>query len=706
MLVTAPVGFGKTTLVAQWRASAIAVRRFAWIWLEHSDNDPDTLWRHIVRALTRSCPELDSDELRQAVADHAPDVTGTVLPLLVNELAELSVPVALVLENYHFITDAACHDQVAFLLLHLPPSAQVVLVTRTVPPLPLARLRAGGHLIEIGAGDLQFGTVDAASLVRSTAGPDVAEHDLAALTELTEGWAAALYLAALSLRSHRSPSRFIGQFSGDAPFLAELMAQEVLDRQPPEIQSFLRRTAILGRFCAPLCDAVLESGTAADIIGLLQRDNLFLVPLDDTRLWFRYHQLFADLLRSRLTATEPDLVPALHDRASTWFQQAGQADDAIRHAVAAGDLTSATSLVAEHWYPYLVTGRVDCVRDWIALLGEDQVVASPLAAHSAVWAAALSGELSSARRWLPVIETARYDAPIPDGIDSLVSSAILLRAVFGLGGFPDLRAAAAAVAARTDPASPWHALAHAGIGAVLYFGGEFDPAAAQARAALQSTGPSFLLGQVLARTIISLIGADRGALDEAAQRALEAQEIAFDDRGSPTSVPLRFLAATATGSVYAARGQLQSARRDLERALQLRRSWLSSPWYTTEVELRLAAVRADLGDRRGAIALVTDASSTLASLPDAAAALTGRLERLQRRLATGQPPAAALADPLTERELAVLRLLRSQLTLREIGLELGLSRNTVKTHVQAIYRKLGVSSRSEAVQRGRRLQMM
>ncbi|MGO8891794.1 MAG: hypothetical protein ACLQB1_19170, partial [Streptosporangiaceae bacterium] len=269
ILVDAPAGFGKTTLVAQWRASSRESRPFGWVSLDPGDNDPGRLWLHVVSALQQACPGFGAGEVLGALRSQAPDFAGRLLPLLVNELAGLGEPVVLVLDDYQVIRHRDCHDQVTFLLLHLPPAVQVVLITRTDPPLPLARLRAAGELAEVRARDLRFTPEQAAQLVAANAGIALSGPELADLVDRTEGWPAGLCLAALSLRGHPSPAAFIRQFTGDSRFVVEFLAEEVLSRQPAGIRQFLARTSILSRFCAPLCAAVTGSDDAAAIIGAL-----------------------------------------------------------------------------------------------------------------------------------------------------------------------------------------------------------------------------------------------------------------------------------------------------------------------------------------------------------------------------------------------------------------------------------------------------
>ena len=380
VLVGAPAGFGKTTLVAQWRVSAHEDRPFAWVSLDRADDDPSRLWWYAVGALQRACPEFNGEGILRELRVQSPDITGTVLPLLANELDALPAPVVLVLDDYHVIKERSCHDQVAFLLAHLPPSAQIVLVTRVDPPLPLARMRASGEMVEIRARELRFGLDETAALVRSVSGVRLTDADLADLAERTEGWPAGTYLAALSLRGHPSPHEFVRAFTGDNRFIVDFLADEVLSRQPGDVQQFLLQTSILSRFCAPLCDAITGSANAVEIIDILERENLFLVPLDDNRQWYRYHHLFAQLLRSQLALGEPGAVRILHKRASTWHQLSGSTEEAISHALAADDIAVAVDLITRNWLAYVSVGRAATVRGWMRVLGDDQIAVNPTAA--------------------------------------------------------------------------------------------------------------------------------------------------------------------------------------------------------------------------------------------------------------------------------------------------------------------------------------
>jgi LuxR family transcriptional regulator, maltose regulon positive regulatory protein len=696
LLVKAPAGFGKTTLVSQWDSSTAGKRAFAWISLEPEDNHPARMWWQVTSALHRACPAFDPEAVLAAFGGQVPDLAGTVLPLLLNELGMLPEPVVLVLDDYHVIKDPDCHEQVAFAVQHLPPTVQLVLITRADPALPLARLRATGEMAEIGAQDLRFRPAEMAELVAAVAAVELTPQELADLADRTEGWPAAVYLAALSLRGHPSPSAFIDQFTGNSRFIADFLVEEVLRQQPAEVRQFLARTSILHRFSAPLCQAVDQSADAAAIIDILERDNVFVVPLDDTRQWFRYHHLFAQLLRSELAREEPEILPVLHQRASAWFLRSGLADEAIRHALAARDVTTVINLIAWHWYAYVASGQVATVRRWLKALGDDVISTDPVAAHCAAWTAALSGDQESVRRWLPIVKTADHDGPLPDGFRSMQSSAALLEATFGFGGIRSMRdAAVEAIRLEPVPESPWHALARAAYATALYWCGDRAAAAQQAELALSSPSSIGLI-RMLAYATWSLAEADEGDLDHAGRLASSAREIVAGLGPGFGAAPQSSLAYTATGAVAARRGRLTEARREFDRALELRRRQPGiSPWATVEILLRLAPVMIDTGDGPAAADLLGEARKLLSWLPDGAAVQFARLDLIERRLRStlSEPP----ARPLTEGEMTVLRLLAGTLSLREIGRELCLSQNTIKTHTRSIYRKLGVSTRHDAI---------
>ena len=291
-----------------------------------------------------------------------------MLPLLINELADLAHPVVLVLDDYQVVENQECHRSVAFLIEHLPKTVQLVMSTHSNPPLPLGRLRARGQLLELQGADLRFTGEETAALLNDQLQLKLDSADLAILHDRTEGWPAGLHLAALTLKGHPNPHLRVKSFSGSHRHVIDYLGAELLDAQPPPLRGFLLRTSILERLSADLCDAITDSQGAAGLLRQLEQANLFLLPLDERREWYRYHHLFADLLRHELAASEPELITVLHRRASAWYRQAGFPEEAIHHASAAGDLDEVSQLIARNWISYVDRWLIATVRDWLRAL--------------------------------------------------------------------------------------------------------------------------------------------------------------------------------------------------------------------------------------------------------------------------------------------------------------------------------------------------
>jgi LuxR family transcriptional regulator, maltose regulon positive regulatory protein len=697
LLVEAPAGFGKTIMVAQWRSAASDNRSIAWVFLDQRDDDPARLWRHVVSALERACPDLSGANLLRSLAAHTPDIDGDLLPRLVNALAELSQPVVLVLDDYHLVTERRCLEQIQFLLMNLVPPAQMIIITRADPLLPLARLRATGDLAEIRMRELSFTPDEAAELVERIAAVRLSERDLATLVHRTEGWPAGISLAALSLRGRSAPGAFLRQLSGNNKYIADYLFDEVISRQPQQVRQFLAETSILDRFSGPLCEAVTGAGRAAEMIDVLQRENLFVVPVGKARRWFRYHRLFRQVLRRELDRGDPAHVAALHLRASDWYTAHGFTDDAIGHALAGGDLDKSVDLIAAQWVEYVNTGRLHALRSWLDALGDEHLSANPLAAHCAAWVAALSGKSATLMRLVPVMESGERAGRLPDGMKSFEFSVALLRGTFGFDGIRVMRESAArAIGLEDDTTSRWYPLALTALAYSRYLSGAPGVEQPVRQALVHETADQAI--QLAVLFAATLTAAQNGEMDRARAYASTSRQL-VEDSGLG-KMPQSSLAQIASGLVYAEEGRLAEARRELERALRSRPFWVGfSPWPTFEAMLRLASVRLDMGDETGTAALLDQAGAILDALPHGAEAQEVRLDWLRQRVSRS----AAMAGSLTDQERAVLLLLRSSLSMREIGLQLSISRNTVKTHVRAIYRKLGVSDRGHAVARGHQL---
>ena len=380
-LVSAPAGFGKTTLVTEWLAAGPAApaneRLAAWLSLDRADNDPGSFWTYVIAALRTVASEVGETALTLLQATQPPPIE-TVLTALLNDLGTTAGDIVLVLDDYHVIDASDVQDGMAFLLDHLPPWLHVVIASRADPAVPLARWRVRGELVEIRAAELRFTPDEAAAYLNEMMGLQLTAQDVAALEARTEGWIAALQLAALSMQGRDDVAGFIAGFAGDDRYVVDYLVEEVLQRQPDRVQAFLLQTSILDRLSGPLCDAVTEQGGGKAMLEALDRGNLFLVPLDDRRRWYRYHHLFADVLHARLLDEQPGQGPDLHRRASAWYEQNGERPVAIGHALAAEDFGRAADLV-ELAIPAMRRSRQEAaLRGWLKTLPDEVVRVRPV----------------------------------------------------------------------------------------------------------------------------------------------------------------------------------------------------------------------------------------------------------------------------------------------------------------------------------------
>ncbi len=426
-LVSAPAGFGKTTLIGAWLARSPSPRA-AWVSLDPLDNDPGRFLAYLIAAL-QSADESLGRAVKGQLAPQMPP-PQTLLTALINELSALSEPLVLVLDDYHLISAPAIHGALQFLLEHQPPPLHLVVITRADPPISLARLRGRGQLLEIRAEDLRFTTDEAAEFLNQVLGLSLSAEDISALEMRTEGWIAGLQMAALALQGllatqrRQDVSHFIHAFSGSHRYILEYLVEEVLGRQPAEVQSFLLQTSILDRLSAPLCDALMahdQLQMASDqtpnpqsqiLLERLEKANLFLVPVDDERHWYRYHRLFADLLDNRLRqAVSQEHINALHLRASQWLEQNGYVDDAVRHALAAQDLERAATMVERTAADVIRTGRMATLRNWLEALPEDLLHARPHLRVYVGWIQYMDGKTRLAEQTMREVKDALQALP-------------------------------------------------------------------------------------------------------------------------------------------------------------------------------------------------------------------------------------------------------------------------------------------------------
>ncbi len=405
-LLSAPAGFGKTTLLAEWLTATRADGRLeAWLALDPADNDPAAFWTYLISSLRTVVPDIGEGSLSLLKSGERP--SEAVLAPLLNELGALPTDAVLVLDDYHVIDTPAIHDGLAYVLDHLPRPMHIVIATRADPALPLARLRARGELVEIRAADLRFTPAETAAYLNEVMGLDLPAQHVAALEGRTEGWIAALQLAAISMQGRDDVASFIAEFAGDDRYIVDYLVEEVLHRQSEDVRSFLLRTSVLARMSGSLCDAVTGQDGGRATLEALDRGNLFVVPLDDRRQWYRYHHLFAEVLQARLLDERADEAQDLHRRASDWFEQNGEPIEAIRHAILGKDLERAAGLI-ELAIPATRRERQDGVlRHWLEGLPDEVIRARPVLCDAYAASLLVRGEsegvearLQDAERWL------------------------------------------------------------------------------------------------------------------------------------------------------------------------------------------------------------------------------------------------------------------------------------------------------------------
>ncbi|HEX2503103.1 MAG TPA: LuxR C-terminal-related transcriptional regulator [Miltoncostaeaceae bacterium] len=699
-LVTAPAGWGKTTLVGDWLAGR-ASEGAGWVALDAADNDPARFWRYVGEALRRAGAPVDEQAV--GALSGGGETTEAGLSTLINALATAPRRTLLALDDYHLIDDDSIHGAMSFLCANAPEGLRVVMTSRVEPPIGLARLRARGDLAELRADDLRFTELEAGALLADTGlrlGPD----EVARLRARTEGWAAGLYLAGLSLRGRDDASRFIADFAGDDRLVVDYLADEVLEGLPAGRREFLLRTSILGRLTGPLCDAVADTTGSARVLAELESSNLFLVPLDNRREWYRYHHLFGELLQHELALTSPHEMPELHRRAAAWHLAQGSVDDAIGHAAAAGDLAQAADLIAESWSEHLRRGWTATTQRWLDLLPPETVRGDVRLCLAEAWLAVNLGLPGEADRWLLAADEAAGPGDGPEVGASRIAARSLERLL--AGDAPEaLRLGHEALAATEGDETWLRAGACLAAGIALHAVDRL----AEATPILEECAEVGRRTGAWAPALVALCHladqeVERGDLESAERRAREA--LAYAEEESHAEYPHAAGAHTGLAQVVAARGDLDAAQAHADRGAELasRGRAPTEIAYSVIVRGQVALMRGDDGLAR---ACARDARDLLESAPSPGGHLAQKLRVLDDALRAAPRPAepAAVAD-LTERELAVLRMLTGLASAREIADQLYVSHNTVKTQIRSIYRKLGVATRAEAVARGRELGLL
>ena len=694
--VTAPAGYGKTTLVAQWVARDD--RPPAWVSVDERDDDPVVLLRHVAAALHALAP-LDESVLEPLTTTRG-SVWTSALPRLGAALADRD-PVVLVLDNAHVLRSPDSLAAIASLVDHLPEGAVLALAGRTETRLPIPALRADGRLLELGVDDLALTPREAQQLVHG-AGASLGLEEIHALVRHSEGWPAALYLAALALRERKAAGGDARiDLAGIDRTLTDYLRSEYLVRLSPKALQFLRRTSVLAQLCGSLCDAVLGTAGSARDLDAIERSNLFLLPLDRQRVWYRFHNLFRQLLERELRETEPDLVDVLHRRAADWYEAHGDAESALEHAREAGDLDRVARIVAAIAPSVYHNGRVATVERWLSLFDDAALARYPAVALHGGWVHALRGRSADAERCLRIAEAKASGKR--NGARPLRPAVAALRAALGLDGAKQMIADAEYAVSALPSDSRILPSAYASLGAAHLLLGEDERAdAIFATAAAEAERLGTADTQVLALSERSLIAA---AKDD----AVATESFARDARTLIETRSLETSATSAAAFAAEARSSLRNGRWDEAREAIAKLEQLtppleqdSFPWFSLQTRIQLASAYLALRDttaaqdQLGAIRGLLRAHPKVGVLADQASALEAEIEAMP-------DPGDAASTGLTAAELRLLPHLATHLSFREIGDLLFVSRNTIKTQAISLYRKLGVSSRSEAIERAAHL---
>jgi len=652
ILVCGPAGFGKTTMLADWTRRGN--RPVAWVSLDAGDNDPARFWRHVVAAMDRACPGI-GERAGPLLGPPAPSSFEGLVSALINELsAQPGDPgVLLILDDYHLIDTQLVHSPLEFLLEHLPPGLHLVLAGRSDPPLPLARLRASGQLAELRADDLRFTTEEVTVLLRDALDADLPSSAVAALEARTEGWAAGLQLAALSLRGQADPVGFVAAFSGSHRYVLDYLAEEVLEGQNEPVREFLLETSVLERLSGSLCDAVTGRTDGQAMLETIERAGLFLAPLDEVREWWRYHQLFANLLRARLRQERPGREPVLHRHAAVWHEDHGLADDAVRHAVAAGEMIWAARLIERQFDElFYLRGEGATLQRWLAALPRDLVRSRPrlLVAQAAL--ADASGRVEAVEGLLDDAEAASADAsdepyePSAGKAASLLVNVPATIAIFRaylaeLGGDGEDAAAFAsqALAEIGEGERMLDFITQGHVAVALWLRGRLAEAE---RAFASSISGWRTVGQP---TLIAWGGYHLGQVQRAQGRldaALGTYEQVLEVNAPPgrPAVPAAGIGYVGLAEVAYQRGELDTARRRVTEGIALCRQFSYAPALATGLAT-LAWIRQADGDPGGALDAMGEAERAAPGLAGGSLLNAVPPQRARLLLAQGDIGAAA-----------------------------------------------------------------
>jgi len=694
--VVAPAGYGKTTLLAQWAERNEAA--FAWVSVDEADNDPKVLLTYVAQALDAIEPV--GRRVFDALASPASSVPGSVVPRLGAAFSAMTAPVVLALDDVHLLHNSECRAALSVLADHAQGGSRLALAGRSEPPVRVARLRAEGKILEVGPGDLSLNRDEAASLLRA-ARVVLGADEVTELHRRTEGWPVGLYLAALSLREGGSLDSAAISFGGDHRFVSEYMESELLARISPRQREFLTQTAVLERMSGPLCQAVLDQPESAATLADLARSNLLLVPLDRRGQWYRYHHLFRDMLLAELERLEPGLAPVLRRRAAAWYLHNDLPEAALESSIAAGDVDEAADLVGKMWLPVYRQGRVTTVQRWIGWLDDRGAIEGhPMAAVSAALLAVILGRPVEAERWGDVLDRWQYGNTGRPDDPAAEAWAAVMRALLCRCGAEQMRADADEAVrgfAATGIVAPVAQLMQ-GIARILCGDPEGGDAFFEDVVGFGELAAPDTLSNALGER--ALLAMAHGDWSQAEALASQARSVL---RGSGFERPLN---SAVQARVALHRGDLPAVRQELVSAQRLRPLLTyAQPHLAVQIRIELVRVHLALTDLAGARTLMREIDDILKRRP-ALGTLADEAEALRDRLARERRSSIAGSSALTAAELRILPMLTTHLSFPEIGKELFLSAHTIKSATKSIYRKLGATSRNEAVTRARGLGLL
>jgi LuxR family maltose regulon positive regulatory protein len=687
--VTAPAGYGKSTFLAEWAQAED--RSVAWVSLDRFDDDPARLLVSLASAYCQA--GLGRADLVADVGGPGVSVLGRAAPRLAAEFRASSAAFVIMLDDLHELRSPACHDVLSVLIRAIPSGSQLAAASRSEQP-HLPRLRAAGDALEFGAGDLALDAVGAQQVFAANQ-VSLTPEQVAAVTERTEGWPVGLYLAAVIAKGSNGQASAI---TGDDPYVADYLYREAFIGQPEDLQRFLRRTAVLDQLSGPLCDAVLGSSGGAGQLRRAEATSMFVTSLDRRREWYRYHDLFREFLLGELGRAEPEVIETLHQRAADWYEANGSPALAIEHLLHTTDWDRCVQLVAELAVPTYMAGQLSTVQRWYRAIGDANTERYPPLAALRCLEAAMSGDAAGTQRWAAFMDAASFGGVPADGSASFDSTRAMARAILCADGPEPMMADAIFAVAQEQAWSPLRDTKVWVLGEAHLLAGHPDQARSlftEASTAAETFGNFDTI--VICEAHLAWLAMDRGEWQEAAERL--GRELAVIDEHRMHDYVFAIPAFAVAARLALHHGDLNETRRQLTRAMRGRQSaTYLLPYHAVRLRLQLAKVYFALADVATAHQLLGEIDGILRHRPTLGA-LIGEVAEFRRVVTSGTATGTVGVAPLTAAELRLLPYLQTHLTASGIAERLFISIHTVNAEIRSIYRKLGVSSRGDAVQK-------